>query len=217
MGHTPKKPTKVEINLREPDDVAPAAPHVPVVAADDLVIPKRWHDVLDQVLAVGTADAGDGCMASRCDPPKEAGLVHLPKSQMVYVNMGNPRPAERWVPAWHLQNAAVNGFHYLSARRLYVEPSVPIYASLEHLFGRGEAWTGGSATDAEMHDARKIGKVERVEIEAMVEISNVGIGSASQTQLIKFRGTWLPLRRLSLSPGRPSERRQVNYPNIKVL
>src|SRR5262249_40430944 len=139
MSARPKKPTKVEINLREPEQIAPIEEkHVPLVAADEMKVPQRVIDLCDRAIAADgkTVEAEDSCTAWRCDPPKEAGLVDLPKSQLLYVNVGDIRPALRWLPAFILQKAQLNGWDYLSAKRLYVEPSVPIYAALEQLFGR---------------------------------------------------------------------------------
>jgi hypothetical protein len=143
-----KKAPKVE-KLVLPDGTWSSEPvepvveqHVPpIVPADELKMPERLRDVLDRALAEGTVDAGDGCTAQRLEPPAEAALVSLPKSQLLYVSFGDIRPANRRLAVVLLQPAALNGWQYLKAQRLLVEASVPIFMALENLFGRGERWS----------------------------------------------------------------------------
>jgi hypothetical protein len=207
----------------EPEQVAPVEPpHIPVVAVDDLAIPKQLAEIFDKAAREGRVPLGDDRrVVRRDDVPIEVGLVHLPKSMFGYVNYGNPRPAEKWLPCWHLQRAAVDGFNYLSAKRLYVEPSMRIFEALEHCFNRGdeprplETYAGGALD----HTAKKMNSVERIEVEALIEHDNSG--RASSTQYVKCRGTlagsWLPVRRLSKVHAWRPERPQRTFPDLKIL
>src|SRR5262245_24355111 len=136
MGVRPKPPTRVPTRLRQPEEIAPPVEHVPpVVPIDELAVSEQLVAVLDKAQAEGKADAGDGREARALDVASiEVGVVTLPKSKLIYANPANPRRpvAETWIPGAILQNTAVDGcFHYLAARRLLVEPSVPIHAGLE--------------------------------------------------------------------------------------
>jgi hypothetical protein len=216
-----KKAPKVE-KLVLPDGTWSSEPvepvveqHVPpIVPADELKMPERLRDVLDRALAEGTVDAGDGCTAQRLEPPAEAALVSLPKSQLLYVSFGDIRPANRRLAVVLLQPAALNGWQYLKAQRLLVEASVPIFMALENLFGRGERWSidQGCSGQEDMHSKKMTG-VEKVESEAMVEIDNSGLASASKTQFIKFRGTWLPFRKISKILSRAAKARRLLQPS----
>ena len=136
---TPREKKKPEPVITSGSSREETVQHEQHVVADD-AIPQRIIDALDRALAEGQADAGDGCTARLIDPPLEAGLVRLPRSSFVYVNLGDRRPEYRWVPFVALSHANVNGFNYLKAARLMVEANVPIYMALEHLHGRGEPW-----------------------------------------------------------------------------
>jgi hypothetical protein len=69
-----------------------------------------------------------------------------------------------------------------------------------------------------MH-SKKMQSVEKVEIEALIEIDNAGIGSASRTQFILFRGTWLPFRKISkLFASRAEQpKNDNNFPDISII
>jgi hypothetical protein len=213
-----KPVSRVPIKLREPADVG--APHVPpIVPDDDLKLTPRLIALCDRALLEGVADA-DGSTARRLDPPREAALVNLPRSQMLYVSFNDIRPAERWLPVAHLQPGQLDGYdhlRYLSAKRLFDGPSVPIFMALENLFGRGELYQMGACPGQEDTAARKASGVERVEIESLIEIDPSAPDSGSKVQIIKFRDAWLPLRRISKIFARRQEREQRTYPQVNIV
>jgi hypothetical protein len=74
---------------------------------------------------------------------------------------------QRWLPIVRLEPSSLNGWAYLSAKRLYDPPSTQIYMALENLFGRGEQWTidTGSAGQEDMA-SKKMTNVEKTEVQA---------------------------------------------------
>jgi hypothetical protein len=198
-----KQPRKPPASTKRDDAIAePLAPveHVPVIAGDDMAMSDHLRAALDRALAEGTrVDTGDHCWATIVAAPTEAAVVTLSKaSQFLYVSFGDVRPSMRWLPVAHLRPATLNGWRYDLAGRLYVEPSIAIFVELERLFGRGEAAaTAASQSGGTDANAGRLSSVEAVKIDAMAQVDNQGIASASVSEIIRYRGTWLPFRRRS--------------------
>jgi hypothetical protein len=68
-------------------------------------------------------------------------------------------------------------------------------------------------TMAKYANAKKMTGVEKLDVSeiAVAEIDRPAPGSASRVQAIKFRGTWLIVRRLSKIPSQRPQRPQLNF------